>query len=111
MIKCIIVFKQRGLGDVRSWRHSVNRFQTAAVDLYLNSKYRLGRFRADIGHERWNLEGSGFDEAVKRRIILRDLCCIILRTQTVSGTKKVVSTSEDKARQACLPSLTRKIIR
>jgi len=23
----------------------------------------LGRFRADIGDERWNLEGSGFDEA------------------------------------------------
>jgi hypothetical protein len=31
----------------------------------------LGRFRADIGDERWNLEGSSFDEAVKRRIILR----------------------------------------
>ena len=23
----------------------------------------LGRFRADIGDERWNLEGFGFDEA------------------------------------------------
>jgi hypothetical protein len=23
----------------------------------------LGRFRGDIGVERWNLEGSGFDEA------------------------------------------------
>jgi hypothetical protein len=23
----------------------------------------LGRFRADIGNERWNLEGFGFDEA------------------------------------------------
>jgi hypothetical protein len=31
----------------------------------------FGRFRADIGDERWNLEGSSFDEAVKRRIILR----------------------------------------
>jgi hypothetical protein len=43
-------------------------------------------------------------DGVKRRIILRDFCCIILRTQPGSGNEESRKNSEDKARQAWSPS-------
>jgi hypothetical protein len=74
----------------------------------LSRSFETLRYSSRISSSLW---WTGISFSVKRRIILRDFCFIILRTQPVSSNEESRKPLGRESSSACLPSLTRKIIR